>query len=100
MNKLIIALSSSVILALSLGNTVMADVGEDAYNSACASCHGAKGGTPILPTYPKLQGQNAAYTVKQIKDFQSGVRKDPTMNALVNLIIGKEQAVADYLAAQ
>ncbi len=79
---------------------VIAGVGEDAYNATCASCHGAKGGKPILPTYPKLQGQHAAYTVKQIKDFQSGARKDPTMNAMANLIKGKEQAIADYLAAQ
>ena len=80
--------------------SVHADVGEDTYNASCASCHGQGGNKPILPTYPKLGGQNAAYTLKQIKDFQNGVRKDPTMNAMANLIKGKEQAVADYLAKQ
>lgn len=74
--------------------------GEQAYNTHCASCHGKAGNQPILPTYPKLGGQNALYLVKQIKDFQSGKRKDPSMNAMANLIRGKEQAVANYLAAQ
>ncbi len=79
---------------------VHAGVGEDTYNANCSSCHGKGGNKPILPTYPKLGGQNTAYTLKQIKDFQSGARKDATMNVMVNLIKGKEKAVADYLAKQ
>ncbi len=88
----------SVLFAIT--TIVIAGVGEDTYNASCAACHGAGGSKPILPTYPKLNGQNAAYTVKQMKDFQSGARKDSTMNAMANLVIGKEQAIADYLAAQ
>ena len=99
MNKTILTLLTSFLL-LSLQGTATADAGEDAYNVNCSSCHGAKGAAPIIPGYPKLNGQDAAYTFKQIKDFQSGARKDPTMNALAGLAIGKEQAIADYLAAQ
>lgn len=100
MNKTLIALSAFALLSLSMSGVVNADAGEDAYNANCASCHGAKGASPIIPTYPKLQGQNAAYTYKQIKAFQDGSRVDPSMNALSGLIAGNEQAVADYLAAQ
>lgn len=99
MNPKKIILSSAMAI-LVLGTNSYAGVGEDAYNASCAACHGAKGAKPILPTYPKLNGQNAAYTVKQLKDFQSGARKDASMNAMSGLVKGKEQAVADYLAAQ
>jgi cytochrome c553 len=77
-----------------------ADGATDYAGSGCASCHGVTGASSILPIYPKLAGQNAAYTVKQLKDFQSGVRKDPTMNAMAAIVTGKEQSIADFLAKQ
>jgi cytochrome c553 len=67
--------------------------------NGCSGCHG-KLGKSIIPIYPSLAGQNAAYTVKQLKDFQSGVRKDPTMNALAAIVAGKEQSIADFLEKQ
>lgn len=77
-----------------------ADGKADYISSGCVACHGATGGTSIAPIYPKLAGQNAAYTVKQLKDFQTGARKDPTMNAIAGTIAGKEQSIADFLAKQ
>jgi cytochrome c553 len=77
-----------------------ADGAADWAVSGCASCHGTTGGTSIMPIYPKLAGQNAAYTVKQLKDFQTGVRQDPTMNAMAAIVAGKEQSIADFLANQ
>jgi cytochrome c553 len=47
-----------------------------------------------------LADKEAAWLIKQLKDFQFGVRKDPAMNAMVPMIIGHEQAIADYLAKQ
>ncbi|MDC9715340.1 MAG: c-type cytochrome [Gammaproteobacteria bacterium] len=84
---------------MSMGSLVQAD-GSAAYAAGgCAGCHGATGKSAI-PMYPSLNGQNAAYTVKQLKDFQSGVRKDATMNAMAAMVAGKEQAIADWLAKQ
>lgn len=99
MKKITLILSTAIFTA-TIATSVIADAGADAYNAKCASCHGAGGAKPIIAVYPKLNGQNAAYTVKQIKDFQSGARKDPTMNAMANLVRGQEQAIADYLATQ
>ncbi len=48
---------------------------------SCQGCHGAKG-ISSNPMWPNLAGQKEAYLVKQLKDFRSGVRKDPTMNAM------------------
>ena len=33
----------------------------------CLTCHGVDAKTPILPEYPKLAGQNAAYMVQQVE---------------------------------
>ncbi len=48
----------------------------------CAGCHGSDG-ISILPNYPNLKGQKAAYTEKQLKDFKSKKRNDPIMAAQV-----------------
>ncbi len=47
--------------------------------AACAGCHGADGNGGADPTWPKLAGQDADYTAKQLADFKSGARKDPIM---------------------
>ncbi len=87
------------VIATSISATLQAN-GEMMYNSlGCAGCHGV-GGKSIIPTYPSLAGKDAAWTVKQLKDFQSGVRKDPTMNAMAPMAAGHEQAIANYLATQ
>lgn len=48
----------------------------------CAACHGAAGISSI-PMYPNLAGQKEAYLLKQLKDFKSGQRNDPTMKGMV-----------------
>ncbi|OGI40919.1 MAG: hypothetical protein A2V91_01395 [Candidatus Muproteobacteria bacterium RBG_16_64_10] len=47
--------------------------------AACAGCHGADGNGGADPAWPKLAGQDADYTAKQLADFKSGARKDPIM---------------------
>ena len=48
----------------------------------CISCHGADGNSNN-PDWPSLAGQHADYLSKQLHDFKSQARKDPTMNAMV-----------------
>ena len=84
---------------MSLSSLVQADGKAAFIAGGCGGCHGANGKSAI-PTYPNLAGQQAAYIVKQLKDFQSGARKDPTMSAMAALAAGKEQAIADWLAKQ
>lgn len=36
-------------------------------------------GRALIPNYPHLAGQNAAYLVKQLKAFKDGSRKEPLM---------------------
>lgn len=44
----------------------------------CTACHGVNGNSQN-PAWPNIAGQNAAYTVAQLKAFKSGDRKDPLM---------------------
>ncbi len=46
--------------------------------AACAGCHGTDGNS-VVPNFPKLAGQHAAYIEKQLKDFRGGFRNDATM---------------------
>lgn len=47
--------------------------------AVCGACHGPGGNGAINPLWPKLAGQHAAYTVKQLSAFKAGSRKDPVM---------------------
>ena len=68
----------------------------------CFSCHGKDAKTPILPIYPKLAGQNAAYAAQQMKDIKSGARANgmsAAMKGVMHLVNDEEiQAIADWLA--
>lgn len=48
----------------------------------CAACHGATG-IASNPAWPSLAGQKADYLVNVLKAFRGGLRKDPTMAAVV-----------------
>jgi cytochrome c553 len=68
-------------------------------NLGCSGCHGA-GGNSMVPSYPSLAGKDAGWLVQQLKDFQSGARIDPTMNAMAPMAAGHEQAIADFLSGK
>ncbi len=42
--------------------------------AVCAACHGGRR-KALIPNYPHLAGQNAAYLVKQLKAFKDGSRR-------------------------
>jgi cytochrome c553 len=52
-----------------------------AKSALCATCHGADGNS-ALAVNPKLAGQNASYLMKQLTDYKSGARVNPTMAAM------------------
>ena len=93
MHKIILLAS----LGLFAGVSQAADIeqGKQVANSRCISCHG-KTGISTNPMYPNLAGQHALYLAKQMRDFQSGKRQDPVMNAMMN---GVSDASIEDLAA-
>ena len=50
--------------------------------TTCMSCHGAQG-LPSDPTIPIIQGQHFYYLYVQLKDYNSGLRANPIMSAMV-----------------
>ena len=92
----------ALLLMLSPTMTHAAD-GAALYKSkTCTACHGKDGKTPIMPTYPKIAGQNAAYALQQMKDIKSGARSNgqsAAMKGVMHLVTDEEmQALADYVA--
>ena len=90
-------------LILSPAMTHAAD-GAALYKSkTCIACHGKDAKTPLLPNYPKIAGQNAAYTLQQMKDIKSGARSNgqsAAMKGVMHLVTDEEmQALADYVAS-
>lgn len=71
---------------------------------ACLSCHGPDGRTPILPLYPKVAGQNAAYLYNQLRDIKAGARTNGQsvvmMGIMANVSDDEMRAIADWLATQ
>ncbi len=81
MNKIILAVATATVMMASpvFAGDAAAGKGKAAM---CAACHGAAG-VSAVPTYPNLAGQKEAYLAKQLTDFKSGTRNDPTMKGMV-----------------
>jgi cytochrome c553 len=68
----------------------------------CVGCHTATGES-VIPEYPKLNGQNAAYIEKALRAYKTDARIDPTgnMNTFAKYLTEEEiHAVAAFYAEQ
>ncbi|PCI09078.1 MAG: cytochrome C [Gammaproteobacteria bacterium] len=82
MKRQILAIVSALTLAVSANVSFAGDAAAGKAKAiTCVGCHGAAG-VSAIPTFPNLAGQKEAYLAKQLKDFKSGSRKDPTMNSM------------------
>jgi cytochrome c553 len=67
---------------------------------ACVTCHGAAGNSSIAVN-PKLSGQFATYTHKQLVDFTTPGRQQPIMTLYAKMLTAAEkQDIAAWLATQ
>ena len=66
---------------------------------ACAGCH-SPNGAGIPAQYPRLSGQHADYTVKQLVGFRDGTRANnlPMHDVAAKMNDREIKAVADYIA--
>ena len=71
-------------------------------DKTCNACHGPKGDKPLMPNYPKIAGQNAAYTEQQMKDIKSGARNNgqtAAMKGVMHLVNDEEiKSISEYLS--
>ena len=66
----------------------------------CSACHGADGNS-MIPMYPSLAGQHAAYLTKQLSEFKSGVRANAVMGPMATMLSDTDMAdVSAFYASQ
>jgi cytochrome c len=76
-----------ILLVFSASDVMAQATGESLYKEkTCIACHGAKGNKPLLPNYPKIAGQNAAYAEQQMLDIKSGARKNGQTAAMAGIM--------------
>lgn len=97
MKKLSLAVAATVLMS---APTFAADVAAGKAKAAmCSACHGAAG-ISAVPMYPNLAGQKEMYIAKQLKDFKSGMRKDPVMAPMAMGLSDEDIAnIAAYYAS-
>ena len=70
---------------------------------ACLGCHGIEHYKNAYPAYsvPKLAGQNPAYIVAALAEYQSGSRPHPTMRGFASSLTAEDRAdVAAFFTGQ
>ncbi len=66
--------------------------------AACMSCHGPRG-LGIPPRFPRVSGQHAAYTEKQLLAYKAGERSSEIMMPIAFRLSAEQiKAVAQYMA--
>jgi len=67
--------------------------------AVCTACHGADG-KAVLPIYPHLAGQYSNYIEHALREYRSGVRKNPVMAAQATTLTDAEiRQLAAYYSA-
>ena len=99
--KKIALIASATVLVLGMGTASAG--GADLFTAkGCGGCHGPDAKSPIMPTYPKLAGQNAEYAANQMKDIKSGTRANGQSAAMKGVMAGVSDAeikeISEWLA--
>lgn len=95
-----LAIAAMLLGALGTAHAAGTASAGQAKSATCAACHGADGNS-MVPTFPRLAGQHVEYLTKQLMDFKSGARKDPTMTAMAAPLSDQDVAdLAAYFASQ
>ena len=99
---------TTVLLCTAISFNVLADdvlVGNpgagESKAALCTSCHGPAGNS-VNPEWPKLAGQHAAYTAKQVRDFMAGATRSNALMApmIAGLSAQDIEDIAAYYALQ
>lgn len=101
MKSYLVVAVSGLIFFLS-GQVSAADIeaGKKKAEEICSSCHGLDGNSPV-PMFPKIGGQPRTYIEKVLKDYKSGVRKDPVMAGMAAALSAEDiDNLAFYYSSQ
>ena len=74
--------------------------GEASFGALCVACHAADGNS-VIPVNPKLAQQHPEYLVKQLQEYKSGKRANPTMSAFAGMLSDADMKnIAYWLASK
>lgn len=65
----------------------------------CSACHGTDGNS-ASPANPSIAGQHAEYTTLQLVHFQSGIRANPVMQAMVSKLTPEDMRALGIFFSQ
>jgi cytochrome c553 len=68
-------------------------------SQVCAACHGADGNS-VSPANPSIAGQHADYLTLQLMHFQSGIRVNAVMQAMVAKLTPEEMVALGIFFSQ
>jgi cytochrome c553 len=83
-SSVLLAAAAAATLATAVPDARAADAArvEEIVQGRCLICHGPEGENST-PAFPRLAGQNADYVARQLAEFRSGRRANPTMRSMV-----------------
>ena len=94
---LIVTLTTGLLFSV---NAQATPLSAPAKANTCIGCHGADGNS-MVPNFPKLAGQHAAYLEKALKDYRDGFRKDASMATFARGLTDQEiKDLAAFYASQ
>lgn len=77
MKKIALGLSLFALISAPAAFAGDAAAGKKLAETVCVGCHGVDGNSPA-ETFPNIAGQNASYIAKQLANFKTKERPDPT----------------------
>jgi cytochrome c553 len=74
--------------------------GNASLEAACFRCHGIDGAGDPAAVFPRLAGQVYRYLYRSLEDYASGIREDPIMTPIAQMLTEQERRdVSAYYAA-
>lgn len=87
-----------------LGGLSTAQADAPPKEALCKSCHGPGGAKPLVPAYPKLNGQTKEYLISSMKAYKAGQRQggmSMVMTQQAKMLSDEEiVALAEYYSKQ
>ena len=94
-------IAAAALLAAGTAHAANLDAGKQKAQEVCQACHGMDGLSATNAEYPKIGGQHRDYLAKALRDYKSGMRKNPIMGAMAQPLTAQDiENMAAYYASQ
>jgi cytochrome c553 len=94
------AATAAIVCVSPAASSADLNAGKAKATEVCAACHGADGNSASAD-FPKLGGQHPDYLAKALRDYQSGLRKNPIMGGFAQALSKQDiENLAAYYGAQ